>query len=149
MYAATQCITCHSMRGEGGIIGPDLTQLGTRFSPEDMLEAIIEPNKAISDQYASTVLYLKNGQSLVGRLTDQDEEKYYLSQNPFAPDQIREVPKEEVTETKLSAVSVMPPGLINSMGEEELQDLLAYLMSGGNPDHPIYQEGDGDQNAAE
>ncbi|MEQ9443321.1 MAG: c-type cytochrome [Cyclobacteriaceae bacterium] len=142
MYAATRCITCHSMRGEGGIIGPDLTQLGTRFSPEDMIEAILEPNKTISDQYASTVLYMKSGESLVGRLTNQDEEKYYLSQNPFAPDYIREVPKEDVTETKLSTVSVMPPGLINSMNEEELRDLIAYLMAGGNPDHPIYQEGD-------
>lgn len=142
MYAATQCITCHSMRGEGGIIGPDLTQLGTRFSPEDMIEAIMEPNQAISDQYASTVLYLKNGQSVVGRLTDQDEETYYLSQNPFAPDQIRKIPKVEVTDTKLSAVSVMPPGLINRLNEEELRDLLAYLMAGGNPEHTIYQDGE-------
>jgi putative heme-binding domain-containing protein len=140
MYAATRCITCHSMRGEGGIIGPDLTQLGTRFSAEDMIAAIVEPNETISDQYASTVLYLKNGQSVVGRLTDQDDEKYYLSQNPFAPDFIREVPKEEVTETKFSAVSVMPPGLINPLNENELRDLIAYLMAGGNPDHSIYKE---------
>ncbi|MFP4094786.1 MAG: c-type cytochrome [Cyclobacteriaceae bacterium] len=140
MYAATRCATCHSMRGEGGNIGPDLTQLGTRFSAEDMLEAIVEPNKTISDQYASTVLYLKNGKSVVGRLTNQDEENYYLSQNPFAPDYIREVPKEEVSQTKLSAVSVMPPGTINALNEEELRDLIAYLMAGGNPDHPVYQE---------
>ena len=142
MYAATRCLTCHSMRGEGGIIGPDLTQLGTRFSAEDMATAIIKPNEAISDQYASTVLFLKNGQSVVGRLTNQDEEKYYLSQNPFAPDYIREVPKSEVTETKLSAVSVMPPGLINPLNEDELKDLIAYLMAGGNPDHPVYVKGE-------
>nr|WP_277487588.1 c-type cytochrome [Catalinimonas alkaloidigena] len=148
MYLATRCVTCHSMRGEGGIIGPDLTQLGTRFSAEDMIEAIVEPNKTISDQYASTVLYLKNGQSIVGRLTDQDEENYYLSQNPFAPDVIREVPKEDVTDTKMSAVSVMPPGTINALGEDELRDLIAYLMAGGNPEHPIYQEGE-DEGSAE
>ncbi|MGD1893372.1 MAG: heme-binding protein, partial [Cyclobacteriaceae bacterium] len=142
MYVATRCQTCHSMRGEGGIIGPDLTRLGTRFSTKDMIEAIIEPNKAVSDQYASTVLYLKDGKSVVGRLTDQDEESYYLSQNPFAPDYIREVPRAEVTETKLSAVSVMPPNLIYPLNENELRDLIAYLMAGGNPDHEIYQGGD-------
>ncbi|MEO0334516.1 MAG: c-type cytochrome [Bacteroidota bacterium] len=141
MYVATRCQTCHSMRGEGGIIGPDLTRLGTRFSTKDMIEAIIEPNKAVSDQYASTVLYLKNGKSLVGRLTDQDEENYYLSQNPFAPDYIREVPKAEVEETTLSAVSVMPPNLIRPLNKNELKDLIAYLMAGGDPDHEIYQEG--------
>ncbi len=142
MYAATRCQTCHSMRGEGGIIGPDLTRLGTRFSTKDMVEAIVEPNKAVSDQYASTVLYLKNGKSLVGRLTNQDEEKYYLSQNPFAPDYIREVPKADVEETKLSTVSVMPPNLIRPLNKSELKDLIAYLMAGGNPDHEIYQGGD-------
>ncbi len=145
MYAATRCVTCHSMRGEGGNIGPDLTQLRTRFSAEDMIEAIIEPNKTISDSYASTVLYLKNGQSVVGRLTNQDEENYYLSQNPFAPDFIRVVPKEDVTRTKLSAVSVMPPSTINSLNEEELRDLIAYLMAGGNPGHSIYQQAENEQ----
>ncbi len=139
MYLATRCATCHSMRGEGGIIGPNLTQLGTRFSPEDMITAILEPNEVISDQYASTVLYLKSGSSVVGKLTREDDNTYYLSQNPFAPDVIREVPKAEVTETKLSAVSVMPPGLINPLGEDELRDLIAYLMAGGDPNAPIYQ----------
>ena len=141
MYAATRCLTCHSMRGEGGIIGPDLTRLGTRFSTQDMVEAIIKPNEAISDQYASTVLYLENGRTLVGRITDQDEDTYYLSQNPFAPDYIREVPKAEVKESKLAAVSVMPPNLIYPLNENELRDLIAYLMAGGNPDHEIYQGG--------
>ncbi len=146
MYLATRCATCHSMQGEGGIIGPNLTQLGTRFSPEDMITALIEPSEVISDQYASTVLYLEDGQSVVGKLTRQDEENYYLSQNPFAPDIIREIPKSEVTQSKLSAVSVMPPGLINSLNENELRDLIAYLMAGGNPDHPIYQD-EGEQEA--
>src|SRR5690606_24840753 len=61
MFLATQCITCHSMRGEGENIGPDLTQLGTRFSPEDMLRAIIDPSDVISDQYNATVFTLQDG----------------------------------------------------------------------------------------
>ena len=140
MYAAARCATCHSMQGEGGIIGPNLTQLGTRFSAEDMITAIVKPDEAISDQYASTVFYLKNGQTVVGRLNQQDEEKYYVSQNPFAPDVIREIPKAKVTETKQAAVSSMPPGLINPLNENELRDLIAYLMAGGDPDNPIYQD---------
>jgi putative heme-binding domain-containing protein len=140
MYAAARCITCHSMQGEGGNIGPALTQLGTRFSAEDMIRAIIEPNETISDQYASTVFFLEDGSSIVGRVTNQDEETYYISQNPYAPEYIREVPKFEVTETRISQVSVMPPGTINPLNEQELKDLIAYLMAGGNPDHPMYQE---------
>ena len=72
------------MQGTGGDIGPDLTQLGTRFSNKDILEAIINPDKAVSDQYASTVFILKNGQSVVGRLVNEDKVNYSISQNPFA-----------------------------------------------------------------
>ncbi len=51
-FAAVMCQSCHKMRGEGADIGPDLTQLGTRFSTTNMLESIITPDKTISDQYA-------------------------------------------------------------------------------------------------
>src|SRR5690606_2645393 len=50
LFAAVRCASCHMMAGEGGAIGPDLTQLGTRFSVRDMLQAIIDPNAEISDQ---------------------------------------------------------------------------------------------------
>ncbi len=138
MFAATLCSTCHSMRGEGGNIGPDLTQIGTRFSVKDILANTIDPNKEISDQYASTVFTMKDGSSIVGRLTNEDGDKYYVSQNPFAPQTIREIAKKDVASTKFSAVSLMLPGLINSLNEDELKDLLAYMVSGGNKDHEVY-----------
>jgi putative heme-binding domain-containing protein len=138
MFAATRCISCHVMRGEGGSIGPDLTQLGSRFSTNDMLEHIIDPNKEVSDQYAATVFTMKDGSSILGRLTNEDKENYHISQNPFAPEVIREIPKKDVINTKYSRISLMMPGLINRLNSEELKDLLAYLMAGGNEEHPIY-----------
>lgn len=139
MYLATSCNRCHTMQGEGASTGPDLTQLGTRFTPRDILEAIIEPSKVISDQYGATVLQLKNGKSIVGRVMNETDAAYLVSQNPFVPDAIEEVPKSEVASTKPSTVSVMLPGLINSLNEEELRDLMAYLVSGGNKDHEVFQ----------
>jgi putative heme-binding domain-containing protein len=140
MYAATLCLSCHTMHGEGGIVGPDLTQLGTRFSPKDILESTINPNAVISDQYAASIFYLADGSSVLGKLTNEDREKYYISQNPFDPQNIREIPKKEVTSKKLSDISVMMPGLINRLNEEELKDLMAYLISGGNSSHEVYQK---------
>lgn len=140
MFAATLCSSCHTMGSSGSNIGPDLTQLGTRFTKKDMLEAIIEPNKAVSDQYASKVFDLKNGNSVVGRLQREDENTYYVIQNPFSPDEIREIPKSEVNRVSLSKVSMMPPGMVNSLNPEELKDLIAYLLAGGNEDHPIYDK---------
>ncbi|MBD2699567.1 c-type cytochrome [Spirosoma sp. BT702] len=141
LYAAILCSRCHSIQGSGGDIGPDLTQLGTRFSNKDILEAIINPNKAVSDQYASTIFYLKNGQSVVGRLVNEDKVNYSISQNPFAPDQLRKLAKKDVTSKKYSTESVMLPGLINSLNPEELRDLVAYLKSGGNQSNDVYKSG--------
>jgi putative heme-binding domain-containing protein len=140
MYQAANCSSCHLMRGEGGSTGPDLTQLGTRFSVKDMLEAIIEPNKVVSDQYAATVFAMKDGSSVLGRLVNEDENSYTISQNPFAPEVVREIPKADVLDTKYSYISIMYPRLIDGMNEEEVKDLVAYLMAGGNEDHEIYKK---------
>jgi putative heme-binding domain-containing protein len=133
MFAASMCISCHSFKREGGQIGPDLTQLGTRFSAKDILESIIDPNKTISDQYAATIFYLKDGKSIMGRLISQDNEKYTVSQNPFAPQILREIPKSDVEKTTVSDISIMMPGMINNLNSDELRDLMAFLMSGKQP----------------
>lgn len=140
MYAATLCQSCHTMQGEGGAIGPDLSQLGTRFSPKDILVATINPSETISDQYHATVLELKAGGSIVGKLNDEDAQNYYISQNPFAPNDIKTVAKSSVVLKKNADVSIMMGGLINRLNEEELKDLMAYLISGGNANHPVYKQ---------
>jgi putative heme-binding domain-containing protein len=140
MFAATLCSSCHRIAGEGGEVGPDLSQLGTRFSTRDILESIIEPSKVVSDQFAATYFYMKDGSSVVGRVKNQDADKYYISQNPFAPQSIREIPKKDVARTSISdAPSIMFPRLINSLNPEELKDLMAYLKSGGNKDNEVYK----------
>lgn len=138
IFVASLCSACHTVRGEGGVAGPDLTQLGSRFSYRDMLEAIIEPNKTISDQYGTTVFSLKSGGSVMGRIISHDKEKYIISQNPFAPQQTREIPDAMVAATRVSDVSPMLPGLINRLNPGELKDLLAFLKAGGNPQDSVF-----------
>lgn len=139
-YNAITCGRCHTMGNEGGNVGPELTNLGTRFSKKDMLEAIILPSKSVSDQYAASQFELKNGTSVVGRLTNQDATAYYVSQNPYDPDQVEKILKKNVRSVKYSNVSMMLPSLINSLSAEELKDLMAYLMAGGNPDNAVFKK---------
>jgi putative heme-binding domain-containing protein len=140
IFSAVICDKCHTIQGEGADVGPELTQLGTRFSTKDMLEAIIIPNKAVSDQYASTIYTLKDGQSVLGRQMNEDANFYYIAQNPFDSKTIRKISKKQVSSTKVSPESIMLPGLINGLNPNELRDLVAYLMSGGNKNNPIYTE---------
>jgi putative heme-binding domain-containing protein len=138
MFTVSLCSACHTMRGEGGVAGPDLTQLGTRFSYKDMLESIIEPNKTISDQYGATVFYLKEGGSVVGRIITQDNDKYTISQNPFSPQTTRDVLKKDVQRNRISEVSPMLPGMINRLNDQELRNLLGYLKAGGDKNNALY-----------
>ena len=76
---------------------------------------------------------------MLGRLVNEDKASYSISQNPFAPDQLRKIPKKDVVSKKYSTESIMLPGLINSLNPEELRDLVAYLKSGGKPDSNVYK----------
>lgn len=140
LYIAVKCGSCHTMKGEGGSVGPDLTQLGTRFSKRDMLEAIIEPSEVISDQYESKVFNMKDGTSVLGRLMSENEKAFVISQNPYAPHVTKELAKKDVQDIKRSEVSIMPPGTLNTMSPDEVKDIMAYLMSGGNENAEIYKK---------
>jgi putative heme-binding domain-containing protein len=140
LFASSYCKSCHQMNNEGGVSGPDLTMLGNRFSNKDILEAIISPSKTISDQFGATIFYLRKGGSVMGRIIREDNKNYYVSQNPFAPEVLKEVAKKEVARKTLSATSIMLPGMINGMNPEELKDFMAFLKSGGNSNREYFKK---------
>jgi putative heme-binding domain-containing protein len=139
LYRATLCDKCHSLNGEGGNVGPELSRLGTRFDIRGILEAIIDPNAAISDQYASIQLQLRNGETRVGKILSEDAQYIQLSQNPFTPNITMKIPKKDVVSRHFSTVSMMLPGLINALNEDEIKDLVAFLLAGGDPEHTVYK----------
>lgn len=59
--------------------------------------------------------------------------------NPFAPTALFTLNDAEVADVKTQAISIMPPGLINVLNPDELLDLIAYIMTGGNPDAPAFK----------
>jgi hypothetical protein len=67
MFAAAACFKCHRFDSEGGIIGPDLTGVGKRFTNQYLVESLIEPNKVISDQYQATVFVLHDGRTWLAK----------------------------------------------------------------------------------
>jgi hypothetical protein len=76
---------------------------------------------------------------MVGKITNQDEENYYIAQNPYVADILVKVPKKNVLSKNYSSVSSMLPGMVNSLNAEELRDLVAYLTSGGDENHAVYK----------
>ena len=140
MFAATLCARCHHFNGEGGNIGPDLTGAGNRYTMHDLAENIIEPSKVISDQYGTDQIEMKDGSLVVGRVLKEENGKLFVMTSPFAPDDLTAVNSADVKGRKPFNISMMPPGLINTLNKDELLDLLAYLVSGGNPQDKTFQK---------
>lgn len=128
MFQATLCAACHRFDGEGGGAGPDLTAVSGRFSIRDLVEAIIYPDKEVSDQYRFDQITLTDGSTLTGKVLEEREQELVVAISPFDFSQTREIPREKVTSVEPSPTSPMPAGLINRLNEEELRDLLAYLL---------------------
>ncbi|WP_437190879.1 c-type cytochrome [Planctomicrobium sp. SH527] len=137
IYFAVSCGKCHRLDGEGGSIGPDLSTAGTKFPMPDLLDSIIEPSKVISDQYASHQVVTTNGQVLQGRAVEIGDELYVYTPDADAPPKV--IKKSEIDEMQPSPISQMPVGLVDSLNPEELKDLLAYLLSGGDQRHAVFR----------
>ncbi|MEM8898091.1 MAG: c-type cytochrome [Bacteroidota bacterium] len=139
LYEAALCAACHQMNGKGGNIGPDLTQAYTRFNNWSLLDAIFSPSQEVSDQYASTILTLKNGEKVIGRLMDETADSVSIGISIYDPSLLKTLSLSEVESREKSAISPMPPGLLNRLNEQEIVDLIGYIQSGGNASHEIYQ----------
>lgn len=129
MFAAAGCALCHPFNGEGGSTGPDLSSVGQRFTVRDILEAIIHPSRAISDQYQMTTLVLGDGRTISGRVISRDAKRTRIATNLMRPTQSVAVENTSIRSTRAEPVSTMPSGLLNALNEEELLDLIGYLVS--------------------
>ena len=132
MYRSIMCATCHRFNGDGGSIGPDLTGVGNRYTMRDLMENIVDPSKVISDQYDSHEITKKDGSIIIGRIIVEENGKVFIMTNPFAPNDLMAINESDIAKKGTRKVSMMPPGLINSLNQEELLNLVAYLVSGGN-----------------
>nr|WP_285903365.1 c-type cytochrome [Arenibacter sp. H213] len=139
-FKASLCVSCHSVKGVGGNSGPELTQLGTRFTISDMAEAIIDPSSSISDRYRFTEYHLPEGRVVTGKVLKETKSELEISTNAFSPSLTTIIKKKDIIKQDESPISAMPPGLINRLNEKELSDLLAFLISGGDKNHKIYHE---------
>jgi putative heme-binding domain-containing protein len=136
-FFATTCAACHRFDGYGGDMGPDLSTVNRRFNNRGLVEKIIDPNILISDQYSSTRVTLRSGETIVGLVAERGENFEIYSQDPNAEPRV--VSRDDVVSREHVEVSTMPPGLINPLNEDELRDLIAYINSGGDPEHPVFK----------
>ena len=141
-YQAGMCMLCHGMRGEGGAVGPDLTQTHTKFNDYDLIFAIYSPNDEISDQYANTLFNLKDGKKIAGRIKSENDTEVILMPNPYNETYTTQLDKKNILSRDLSPVSPMPSGLLNRLSGQEIKDLINYIQAGGDAKNERYTNTD-------
>lgn len=125
---AAACAACHKLYGEGGQLGPDLTG-SDRHKLTYLLENIIDPSAIVPADYRMTVFQLKDGRTVTGVIPEQTERVLTIQ----TPAERLTVEKSQVASQQQLPVSLMPEGLLNALGEEQVANLFKYLMSEGPP----------------
>jgi putative heme-binding domain-containing protein len=139
-FAASKCFSCHRYDNEGGSYGPDLTGVAGRFSPRDLLESIVDPNKEISDQYAAVEIRTLDGRIVVGRIVNLNADNVSVNTNMLDPSSTVNVNRTNIESMKQSKLSMMPAGLLDTFKEDEILDLMAYILSRGDRTHAMFKK---------
>ncbi len=139
-YAAARCVVCHRMGGDGGATGPDLSQVAGRFGIKELAEALVEPSKVVSDQYKASVIRTTADKTITGKIVNDAGGKYVIVTDPEDSSKVVEIKKEDVAEVKPSSISLMPEKLLNELNENEVLDMLAYMLSRGDANHAMFKK---------
>ena len=140
LFAAAACFSCHRFNNEGGGAGPELTGLAGRFTTRDLLESVVLPSKVISDQYAALVFSTTDGRVVTGRIMNLHGDAMTVNTNMLDPSAQVNLDRRTIDEQKLSPVSMMPEGLLITLNRDEILDLVAYLLSRGDRNNPMFKK---------
>ena len=118
-----KCSICHKFRGEGGEVGPDLSDLSQRDRAW-IYRNIAEPSAVIHPDYVSYTVLTKAGQVLAGIVRAEGADAIKVVDTAAKATVIKKI---DIEELKPVAASIMPVGLVGAIGEADIKNLLAYL----------------------
>jgi putative heme-binding domain-containing protein len=140
VFSAAACFACHRFGNAGGMTGPDLTLAGGRYSPHDFLDQIINPSKVINEQFAPVIVTKNNGETFSGVVVNLNGDRVSINTDLSDPSQQVSIDRKEVKSIELSTISPMPPMLLSMLTQQEILDLVAYVLSGGDKENAFFQK---------
>ena len=118
------CIRCHRVRGQGGDIGPDLSDVGGKFDRPLLIESLLDPSRQIVEGYRTTTIAFKDGRVVTGIARDESPAGLVVID---ADGKRHAVVADEIEVRKSDNTSLMPSGLASGLSTAEFTDLIAYM----------------------
>jgi putative membrane-bound dehydrogenase-like protein len=131
MIFMAACSACHKLYGQGGAIGPELTG-SDRHNLKYLLENILDPSSVVPADFRVSVLNLKDGRTITGVIPEQTERTLTVQ----TPAERLTIERTQIVKQAQLPVSLMPEGLLTALGDENVKNLIAYLMSNGQVEMP-------------
>jgi putative heme-binding domain-containing protein len=125
-----QCAACHKLGNEGHEVGPNLLAVVPGKTGDDLLGAILDPNKEVDGRYIGYVATLADGRTLTGVIAAETAAGVTLRRADGAEEAVRRADLDALTSTGLS---LMPEGLEQQMSKQQMADLVAYLRAATRP----------------
>jgi putative heme-binding domain-containing protein len=120
----TQCIACHKVGYVGGLIGPDLTRIGTIRTERDLLEAIVFPSASFVRSYEPMRVITTDDRTFNGIIKKDAPDEIVIV---VAADKEERIARADIASISPSTVSLMPSGLDQQLSQQDLADLIAFL----------------------
>lgn len=132
MFQIGSCIQCHKMGDTGENIGPDLFEIHTKYNALELLEHILDPALAIEEEYKTFIVETIDNKEYFGQIIKQDDQELTILDDPLSPKNAVTIKKSSIKVIDTIDISPMPSDLLITMQKNEIWDLIAYLLSGGN-----------------
>ena len=129
-FAEARCDQCHKMAGHGVNLGPDLSEIGKKYPPKEILKHILDPSRQIDDTYRLWQFELKDGSTAFGSIVEESRSKITIRPNLLAPEETTVLPKNRLSKRTPQTQSAMPEGMLSLLEKDEILDLLRFLQVG-------------------
>ena len=136
LFEEATCAQCHKMKGKGGAVGPELTDILKRWKGDHtgVLREILDPSHKVDPKYAVRLIATEDGKVYSGVVVAEDKDTMSVVVNPEEPKPIV-IEKDSIEEVIESTKSLMPKALLDRYTEDEIFELLAYVTQHGGEGH--------------
>jgi putative heme-binding domain-containing protein len=121
-----QCRSCHKVGDQGKALGPDLTHIGKRYSPAEILENILEPSKKIDPKFQTWLIQTDDGKVHSGLLKSRTDQEVIVINAKGKDIRLATGDIELIVAQKKS---LMPELQLRDLTPQDAADLLAWLAS--------------------